>query len=142
MARITFYEKTGCINNTKQKALLVQAGYELDAFNLLTEPWTAERLCAFFGELPVASWFNRSAPRIKSGEIKPELLTADKALQLMLKEPLLIRRPLIEFDGKSRVGFDQKTEEWLGLGINKVSPKADLETCPKTQDQASCVTQN
>ena len=96
MTTITFYEKLGCVNNTKQKALLVAAGHQVIACNLLTEPWTEDRLQAFFGERPVAEWFNRAAPRVKSGEIIPEKFDANTALQLMLADPLLIRRPLIE----------------------------------------------
>ncbi len=65
MAKITFYEKPGCGNNTKQKALLAAAGHEVVARNLLTEPWTSERLLAFFGTHPVADWFNRASPRIR-----------------------------------------------------------------------------
>src|SRR5512146_3415182 len=100
MARITFYEKPGCGNNTRQKALLAAAGHEVIALNLLSQAWTAESLLAFFGSRPVADWFNRAAPRIKSGEIIPEQLDASTALQLMLHEPLLIRRPLIEAEGR------------------------------------------
>jgi len=72
MARIVFYEKPGCGNNTKQKALLAAAGHEVVARNLLAEPWTHERLLEFFGKRPVADWFNRAAPRVKDGEIVPE----------------------------------------------------------------------
>ena len=57
MAIVHFYEKPGCINNTRQKALLAAAGHTVQAKNLLTEKWTAERLRAFFGELSVAEWF-------------------------------------------------------------------------------------
>ncbi len=54
MVTVLFYEKPGCINNTKQKVLLKAAGHEVQAHNLLTEPWTAESLRPFFGALPVA----------------------------------------------------------------------------------------
>jgi hypothetical protein len=43
---------------------------EVQPHNLLTEVWTAERLRLFFEELPVAEWFNRAAPGVKSGDIK------------------------------------------------------------------------
>ena len=52
-----------------------------------TEAWTPERLLAFFGKHTVADWFNRAAPRVKSGEIVPEQLEANTALQLMLQDP-------------------------------------------------------
>ena len=38
------------------------------------------------------------------------------ALALMLKEPLLIRRPLLEVGEQREVGFDvQKIDAWIGL---------------------------
>lgn len=129
MARITFYEKPGCGNNTRQKVLLAAAGHEVIAYNLLDEAWTSERLLAFFGQHPVADWFNRAAPRVKSGEIIPEQLDAHTALQLMLQDPLLIRRPMIEVEGRKEIGFDQNLiHAWLGL----TPVKQDLETCPKS----------
>lgn len=44
MATLTFYEKPGCQGNARQKALLRAAGHQLHVRNLLTEPWTPERL--------------------------------------------------------------------------------------------------
>ena len=99
MTTVIFYEKPGCANNTRQKVLLAAAGHTVLARNLLTEPWTAQRLLAFFGERPVAAWFNRASPKVKSGEIVPEELDAVTALAMMRADPLLIRRPLLEADG-------------------------------------------
>lgn len=116
MARVIFYEKPGCKNGTRQKVLLTAAGHEVVAYSLLTEPWTVERLRSFFGDRPVAEWFNRSAPKVKSGEVVPENIDAETALLLMLKEPLLIRRPLIEVGDRREVGFDvEKLDAWIGL---------------------------
>ncbi len=74
MAHVVFYEKPGCANNARQKRLLESAGHTLSVHDLLLEPWTAERLLGFFGARPIAEWFNRAAPRIKSGAIEPEKL--------------------------------------------------------------------
>lgn len=127
MATIIFYEKPGCGNNTRQKVLLAAAGHEVIARNILTEPWTQERLLDFFDERPVAEWFNRAAPRVKSGEVIPELLDEAEALQFMLNDPLLIRRPLMEAAGRKEVGFDQdEIHAWLGL----TPTGTDLESCP------------
>jgi nitrogenase-associated protein len=146
MATVLFYEKPGCINNTRQKVLLAAAGHTVRAMNLLTEKWTAERLRAFFGDLPVAEWFNHSAPRVRDGEIWPHRLTGEQAIALMLREPLLIRRPLMEVDGQHRVGFDQAAvDRWIGLGSKapgRDQPRADLETCPRQVGKlhaASCL---
>ena len=77
---------------------------------------THERLRAFFGTMPVAECFNRAAPRIKSGQLLPQDLGADSALALMLADPLLIRRPLLEAAGSCKCGFDPEIiDAWIGL---------------------------
>jgi nitrogenase-associated protein len=137
MATVVFYEKPGCQNNTKQKVLLAAAGHTVWAKNLLTERWTATRLRPFFGDLPVAEWFNKSAPRVRDGEVNCHRLTETEALLLMLADPLLIRRPLMEVEGECRVGFDQaEVDAWIGLSSKTRS--ADLESCPRGHQATPC----
>ena len=138
MVTVIFYEKPGCINNTKQKSLLSTAGHTVDARNLLTEPWTPDRLRQFFGDRPIATCFNRTAPAIKSGQVQPELLKDDVALALMVQDPLLIRRPLMQVGDRCEVGFDKElVDQWIGLQAVKGKQEKrdrlihqDLETCP------------
>ena len=139
MATIHFYEKPGCLNNTRQKQLLRETGHLLVVYDLLQQNWAEEpeKLRSFFGDMPVADWFNRSAPAIKNGELMPETMSAEQAIQLMVATPLLIRRPLLEVDGRRRAGFDlEQIESWLGLASNQRA--IDLETCPKQQDKKGC----
>lgn len=129
MADVIFYEKPGCANNARQKQLLEKAGHRLDVRSLLEEPWTAEGLRSYFGARPVTEWFNKAAPRVKSGEVDPSALGAEDALALMLSEPILIRRPLIEALGARVVGFDPVLiEHWIGLSEGAGKDR-DLETC-------------
>lgn len=133
MAEVDFWEKPGCINNTRQKQLLRDAGHVLHEHDLLTESWEAERLRSFFGGLPVADWFNRSAPAIKEGRVIPEQLEESDALALMIREPLLIRRPLMQAGEERRVGFDvAAVDQWIGLTPKAAQVDADLETCPRS----------
>jgi nitrogenase-associated protein len=131
MATIIFYEKPGCANNSKQKVLLRQAGNTVIAKNLLTESWSAESLLAFLKNYSVPDWFNRAAPRVKSGEVVPEQLDQAQALELLLADHLLIRRPLMQVGREYRIGFDKESiEQWLqGLDIEE-----DLETCRRGHD--------
>jgi nitrogenase-associated protein len=130
MVDVVFYEKPGCINNSKQKKLLLDAGHRLQCRNLLTEPWEWQTLSRFFQGLPVSAWFNGSAPDIKSGLVDPATLDEDRALALMIKNPLLIRRPLMRVGDEYRVGFDSaQVHQWIGL--QRVNPGDDLESCPK-----------
>lgn len=129
MAVVTFYEKPGCKGNLRQKTLLAAAGHTVQAKNLKTEAWTVERLLQFVGKLPVARWFNPAAPAVKSGEIVPENLSVEHALQLLLENPLLIRRPLMEVGDQRIVGFDPAAvEAWLGLNGVEL-PAGDIEAC-------------
>jgi nitrogenase-associated protein len=137
MATVYFYEKPGCINNTRQKKLLAAAGHQVIAKNLLTENWQPEHLSPFFGTLPVRDWFNYSAPAIKHGEVEPDKLTEQEAIALMLENPLLIRRPLMQVGDSLMVGFDPKAvDNWIGLKEKSVT--TDLESCPRSLAQARC----
>lgn len=128
MAEVIFYEKPGCAGNARQKAILAAAGHTVTPRNLLTEPWTRSRLLSFLAPLPVAQWFNRNSPAVKSGEIVPEALDEDWAMSLLLAHPLLIRRPLLEADGQRRAGFEPAViDAWIGLGGQ--SFEDDPEAC-------------
>lgn len=117
MATLLFFEKPGCGGNARQRALLEAAGHQLQRRNLLTAPWSRDSLRAWLAPLPVAQWFNRAAPRIKSGALVPEALDAEAALDALLAEPLLIRRPLMQReDGARLVGFDlAEVQAFVGL---------------------------
>ena len=131
MTHLVFFEKPGCGGNARQRAALEAAGHTLERRNLLTAHWTAESLLAFLAPLPVPDWFNRAAPHVKSGEVQPDALDADAALALLLKEPLLIRRPLMQRsdNGSRHVGFETAAvDAWIGLGTNPASP-CTLEGC-------------
>jgi nitrogenase-associated protein len=131
MTHLVFFEKPGCGGNARQRVALETAGHTLERRNLLTAPWTPESLLAYLAPLPVPDWFNRAAPRVKSGEVQPDLLDADTAIALLLREPLLIRRPLMQRadDGTRHVGFETAAvDAWVGLGTNPASPRA-LEGC-------------
>ncbi len=137
MATVYFYEKPGCINNTRQKKLLAAAGHQVVARNLLTEAWQPDRLRAFFGALAVRDWFNYSAPAIKYDEIEPDRLTESEALALMLENPLLIRRPLMQAGDNLMAGFNQQAvDDWIGL--KDIGANQDMESCPRPLAQASC----
>jgi len=137
MATVIFYEKPGCGNNTKQKKLLTAAGHSVEARSILTEAWTAERLQQFFDDYSVPEWFNRAAPQVKSGAVIPEQVSAAQAIEMMLTEPLLIRRPLMQVGTEYRIGFDSAAvAAWIGLDTSP--PETDLETCPRQHSQASC----
>jgi hypothetical protein len=130
MATIIFYEKPGCATNARQRQLLEAAGHRVIRRNLLTEPWTAQRLRDFFGVAPVTEWFNRAAPRIKSGEIDTQRLSKQRALSLMLADPLLIKRPLLEIANVHIAGFDPQRLQ-AGMELARPEDAQDLQGCSR-----------
>ncbi len=144
MATITFFEKTGCVNNTKQKQILEMAGHTVEPVHIIQYNWTKEELLDFFNDLPVKEWFNKNAPTVQSGEVKPESFSAESAVEAMLKEHLLIKRPLMIIDGEKWVGFDKEKLEQK-IGLNPASnPKIvrllneNLSDCPQTAKNMQC----
>jgi nitrogenase-associated protein len=135
MARVTFWHKPGCAGNARQMAVLRASGHVLDVRDLLSEDWTAQRLRSFFGDTPVAAWFNPSAPRFKRGDLRPDTLTEADALAALIADPLLIRRPLLECDGVTIAGFDPDLiAAWIGLtsglpSVGEGCPRPDMPSC-------------
>lgn len=57
---------------------------------------------------------------------------------MLLDDPLLIRRPLLEVDGTCRAGFDlQVIDDWIGLSIPKAMAGEDFEACRHGTEAAS-----
>lgn len=127
MARVIFYGKPTCGGNARQRALLRASGHEVEERDLVAHSWTAEGLLAFLGALPPAEWFNRSAVRVKSGEVDPDALGAEAALALLVADPRLIRRPLLEMEGRRMVGWDSATLDAL-IGLKPGARPAE-EAC-------------
>jgi nitrogenase-associated protein len=129
MSTIRFFEKRGCATNAKQKKCLQNAGHTLLVEDLLAYPWAenAVYLRTFFGEKPLADWFNGNAPDIKNAVIDVALFDEKSAIDAMMANPLLIRRPLMEWDSLKMAGFNAN-EVRAKLGL-------DLENLP--QDSCS-----
>ncbi len=134
MTTVVFYQKPGCATNARQIRALEAAGHNVIAKDLLKAPWTVEKLRSFFGETPTTSWFNRAAPRIRSGEINPETSDADSALALMLHDPLLIRRPLVEANGARCAGFDREPV----LSLLEKREQQGIEGCSREGTGTQC----
>ena len=93
---------------------------------------------AFFGELPTREWFNRAAPAVKSGAVDPEAIDRDTAMALLLAEPLLIRRPLIEAGNWRFCGFDVAAVDGA-IGLSVPTPEGPLEGCAHGEGARVCL---
>lgn len=131
MKKVIFYEKTGCKGNARQKSMLESAGYTLEVLSILDTDWDQDELRTYFGNRPVADWFNWKAPAVKRGDVDPASFSAEDALEIMLREPILIRRPLIDLDGQRACGFDDAVQAMLGI----LQPADGMEACQRTAER-------
>ena len=97
--------------------------------NLLTEPWTPERLRQFFKPLPVAQWFNRKRPAVKSGEVNPDALTPTPRWPLMVKAPSRFAAPCWKWATSAGWAADVAALD-ARIGPNGVNlPPGDPKAC-------------
>ena len=123
----TFYEKTGCSGNAKQKELLKSHNISFIVKSLLDTPWSKETLSEFFKGLEIKDIFNPFAPQIRDKEIDINSLSKDEAISLMIKNPILIKRPLLEINGTKICGFDiEKINSLFNVNIDT---NKKLNTC-------------
>ncbi len=135
MTDIIFYEKPGCLGNRQQQAMLRRHGHRLVIRDLLSEPWTADRLLPFLAGRVVPDWFNTSAPKVRDGEIDIHELDGDAALGLLLEEPLLIRRPLLQYGEARQSGFSPgPVLDALNMVLDSEN---DCQPCPVETENAS-----
>lgn len=132
--KLTFYHKPGCVNNEKQKGILLKRGFSLDERNLLDFTWDRDILTKVFKGYLVSEWFNESAPKIKDGSVRPADLTYDEAIDLILENPIYMKRPIIEFNSRYIVGFSADELE-LMTGVFLGSLPRGLSGCAMVKNE-------
>ena len=127
MYQFIFYEKSGCLGNIRQKEILKSYGLNIVVKNLLKIKWSYEELYSYFEDLEPSQMFNIFAPQVKSGSIDINSITKYDAIKLMIENPILIKRPLIDINGTKICGFDLKKIN-KELDINILLDKK-IDTC-------------
>lgn len=143
--KIIFWEKPGCMGNARQRALLATGGHEIEVRSLPGHAWTRDELSPFLEGLAVPDWFNRGARRVKEGDIDPDAMDSETAYSVLLADPILVKRPLLEIAGHKKLGFDL---EWIESKVgpfpstervNRVRGE-DLTACPGEATGIKCGT--
>jgi arsenate reductase-like glutaredoxin family protein len=62
---------------------------------------------------PSSEMFNPRSPSVKKMGLRPDALSNDEMIDLMLQEPRLIRRPVVRLGGKVYFGATSKVLENL-----------------------------
>ena len=75
-------------------------GVEAEYRDFFKETFTENELRALLGERLPSEQFSWASPSFKKLGLDRESLSEDRLIELMLENPRLIRRPLIQVDGK------------------------------------------
>lgn len=105
---VSFYEKPECMSNKEQKDKLRNAGYILQVINILEKDWDRDSLLKFFKGNKIHDCINYTAPMIENRSFDPGSLSEEELLTEMIKNPILIKRPLLFFRGEFACGFNNE----------------------------------
>ena len=90
------------------KASLSQDGVEVNERDFFKDSFTEEELLDLLGDTPPADVFSWRSPSARKLGLDRDTVSPDELVRLMVDEPRLIRRPLIQFEGRLIVGTDKK----------------------------------
>ena len=86
----------------------MQEGVELEERDFFADPLSDQELRDIIGNRPASQIFSWNSPSFKKLGVTRESLDDDRLIQLMLDEPRLIRRPLVQMGGGVFVGTDKE----------------------------------
>ena len=103
---LTIYGIKNCDTMKKARAWLDSHGVAYDFHDYKSEGISKDRLKAWSDELGWEALLNRAGTTFrKLPDADKQGLNEKKALSLMLAQPSMIKRPVLEADGKLLVGF-------------------------------------
>jgi Spx/MgsR family transcriptional regulator len=89
-------------------------GYELVRHNLAKERPSRELLSRLIDEHGLENVLSTRSPAFKARNLGARRLSKQEAIDLMLEDPNLMRRPLVLAKKKTVLGYDAKAYETLG----------------------------
>ena len=89
------------------KAELSQKGISLDERDFFAQRFDEEEFRAIIGERPVADYFSFNSPSYRKLGLDRQDLSDEDLLGLMIEEPRMVRRPLVQVGDDLIVGTDK-----------------------------------
>ena len=89
----------------------MQNGVQLEERDYFKEPFSESELLELAQSTGVSNIFAWRSPSLKKLGLADKALSEVEMVSLMLREPRLVRRPLIRMDGKMLVGANIKAVE-------------------------------
>lgn len=103
-----FLHKPNCTTCRKAKKFMENRGFHLDFRDLGKERLTAAEIEDLIGDRNYKDFLNSRNELFRKANMKEEPPSRKEAIQMMAKEPNLIRRPVILAGGRIVLGFDEK----------------------------------
>lgn len=98
MARITIYQKPTCTTCRQVYAILKESGVDFEAVNYYVEPLSESKLRELLRKMRLSAreLLRTKEPVYKELNLGVRQLTDDEIIDLMVKYPDLIQRPIVE----------------------------------------------
>lgn len=103
-----FLHKPNCTTCRKAKKFMEKRGFQLYFRDLGKERLSAAELEDLIGNRDYKDFLNSRNELFRKANMKEEPPPRKEAIQMMAKEPNLIRRPVILAGGRVVLGFDEK----------------------------------
>lgn len=103
MSKITVYEKSTCTTCRKVAKLLIENGVDFEKVNYYIEPFSKSQLQSLLKKMKMkpSELLRKNESVYKDLKIKEKKLSEDLILDLMIKHPDLVQRPIVEKGNKA-----------------------------------------
>ncbi len=98
MSKITIYQKPACTTCRQVYNVLKESGVDFNTVNYYVDPLSKTKLKELLSKMkmPASELLRKKEPVYKELKLAEKQLTEDKILDLMVKHPDLIQRPIAE----------------------------------------------
>jgi arsenate reductase len=102
MTHITVYEKPTCTTCRKVAKILMENGVDFEKVNYFIEPFTKTGLKTLLKKMGMkpSGLLRKNEKAYKELDIKNKKYTEEEILSLMIKNPNLVQRPIVEKGNK------------------------------------------
>ena len=105
---MTVYGIKTCSTVNKAKKFLKDKGYKFDFVDLKTTKPSADEIKSWVDKIGIDILFNSKSTTYRELKLKDLNLDNEGKLQWLIKEPILLKRPVVTYDDKVIVGFKEE----------------------------------
>ncbi len=103
MEQITVYEKPTCTTCRKVSKILIDKGVDFDKVNYYIEPFSKSKLKSLLKKMNIKpeELLRKNENAYKELDIKNKKYSGEEILNLMINNPDLVQRPIVEMGDKA-----------------------------------------